>query len=39
MELESQEMITGQRKRIINLQNSLPQDFETNDVAGLEIRQ
>lgn len=38
-EVERQEIITGQRKCVINLQNSLPQDFETNDLAGLQIRQ
>lgn len=38
-ELERQEVITGQRRCINNLQNSLPQDFETNDLAGLQIRQ
>ena len=37
--IERQEIITGQRKCINNLQNSLPQDFETNDLAGLQIRQ
>lgn len=37
--LERQEIITGQRKCVNNLQNSLPQDFETNDLAGLQIRQ
>lgn len=37
-ELERQEIITGQRKCVINLQNSLLQDFETNDLAGLQIR-
>lgn len=34
-ELEQQEVITGQRKCIINLQNSLLQDFETSDLAWL----
>lgn len=29
--------ITGQRKCVNNLQNPLPQDFETHDLAGLQI--
>lgn len=37
--LERQEIITGQRKCVNNFQNSLPQDFETNDLGGLQIRQ
>lgn len=38
-ELERQGNITGQRKCVNNLQNPLPQDFETHGLAGLPIRQ
>lgn len=38
-EVERQGNITRQRKYVNNLQNPLPQDFETHALAGLQIRQ
>lgn len=38
-ELERQGNVTGQRKCVNNLQNPLPQDFETHGLARLQVRQ
>jgi len=38
-ELARHRIIAGQRKCVINLQSSMPRVLETNDLAGLQIRQ